>query len=186
MTIRSFLLKAWHADRERANSWLVVLAPCHVVVSIALLFKVRAEQMGLMFLLWAFLALIAAYCVFVNGLRKDTKPVWYIVIYWGLPLLAFSTIYGFIAAKTQGISLKSISVTQLMENSHEGDEDSLLTPGFRWVGDQHHVGGTLGTNLSIIGIGMLRFMLSVVVETPVFIYVMFVSTWLFQIRGRRP
>lgn len=183
MTLRSFWTRLVHAQLELTNAWLVTLAPCHFVLSIALLFKLKTESVGIMFGAWMILALIAAYCVLVNGLDPARKPIYYIVVFWFIPILGFGLFHGGKCISAQGASLDGFSAAKLLENRKEIDSGPLLVPGYRWIGDRHNVGQSLSHNSGLLVMGTLQFIASVLVHTPHVIYVMFIAGWLFQIRG---
>jgi hypothetical protein len=182
MTVRSFITPLFYARKELANACLLTLAPTHLVLSVEILFRLKPEHVGMLFIGWLVLFLIAAYWVLITGLDPARNPLYYIVAFWMLPLLGFATAYGVLCVKSHGVSLEGKTTAGLFVERSDQQTGYLITPRSRWVGDRQNMGRSLSSNTRILVMGMVQFVTSVLVHTPHFAYVTFVVSWLYQIR----
>lgn len=185
MRIPQFFIKLFYARQELANAWLVVLAPSHFVLAIVLISQASSKKFAVIMGGWIVLTVLAGFLVFVSGLNKATKPAWYIVVFWLCPLVLFSLWHGASQAVAERQQYRALSPTRLVSDFHHESDSFLLTPRFRWTGDRDAAGDALLLGSSSVLFGFVQFFLSVLWATDGFIYVMFISTWLFQIPGEK-
>lgn len=179
-----FFVRLYHADLELTRAWMIVLVPAHAVYAIALLLPARVEHFWYFMAGWFALTLLCAAMVLVVGIDGKVKPLSYVVLYWLLPLLACSLWHGIQYAWLESRSIKVLSPSRIVEASEEKQE-FLITARFQMKENTKPVENALNRILLSAFTGVLQFFASVLLATHNAFYVLFVATWLIQIKGEK-